>query len=125
VIPIFLDKATNGQPLTIYGGQQILDFVSIDTVVHALIRSAFGDVLPGPVNVGSGVGTRLQHVAQRVLSLTGSKSKIAVVAARSAETVRFVADVSLAKTILGIEVHSDPLHALAQIIPANAHAAIA
>jgi nucleoside-diphosphate-sugar epimerase len=125
VIPIFLERALKGQPLVIYGGQQVLDFVWVDTVVDALIRSAFGHVLPGPVNVGSGIGTRLRDLAERVLTLTGSSSTIEVVAPRSAETVRFVADVALAKRMLRIEVPADPLHALAKIVPAYAAAATA
>jgi UDP-glucose 4-epimerase len=125
VIPIFLDRAIKGRPLIIHGGQQLLDFVSVDTVVHALIRCAFGDVLPGPVNVASGVGTRLQDLARRIISLTGSSSLIEVAAARSPETVRFVADVSLARKTLDLDTPADPLHALDQVIPTGAHAAMA
>src|SRR5262249_25559920 len=42
VIPLFSQAAASGAPLTLYGGEQVLDFVWIDTVVDALIKAAFG-----------------------------------------------------------------------------------
>lgn len=125
VIPIFLDKALRDQPLVLYGGEQLLDFVWIGTVVDALSRAAFGPPLPGPLNVGSGTGTRLRDLAQRVVDLTGSRSRIEFAPARSVETVRFVADVTLARQRLQIAIPADPLFALTRLLHRYEEAATA
>ena len=115
VIPIFLDSVRNGYPLVVYGGEQVLDFVWIDAVVDALMKAAFGPVLPGPLNIGSGTGTRIWDLAQRVAELAGRNVAIDLAPKRPTETVQFVADVTLARQILGIVTPSDPLFGLAKM----------
>ena len=125
VIPIFLDRALCDKPLVLYGGEQVIDFVWIDTVVDALMRAACGTPLPGPLNVGSGTGTRLRDLAQRVVELTGSRSRIEFAPARSLETVRFVADVALARQWLQLPVPADPLFGLSRLLHRYEEAATA
>jgi UDP-glucose 4-epimerase len=125
VIPIFLDQALSDQPLVLYGGEQLLDFVWIDAVVDALSKAAFGPSLPGPLNVGSGAGTALRDLAQRVVEITASRSRIELAPARSIETVRFVADVTLARQTLQLAAPADPLFALSRILPRYQEAATA
>ncbi len=111
VIPIFLDRARRGEPLILYGGQQVIDFVPVDLVVDAFLRAA--EIRPaGPINVGSGRGTALTALADRVLALTGSPAGTEVVPARTAEVVRFVADVTRMQAHLGIDPPADPLAGL-------------
>lgn len=125
VIPIFLDKALRNEPLVLYGGEQVLDFVWIGTVADALSRAACGPSLPGPLNVGSGTGTSLKDLARRIVEITGSRSRIEIAAARSIETVRFVADVTLARRKLQLAVPPDPLFALSRLLPRYQEAATA
>jgi UDP-glucose 4-epimerase len=125
VIPIFLDKALSNQPLVLYGGRQLLDFVWIGAVVDALSKAAFGPSLPGPLNIGSGAGTALRDLAQRVVEITGSRSRIEFAPARSIETVRFVADVTLARQKVQLAVPADPLFALSRLSPRYQEAATA
>src|SRR5215472_4501512 len=119
VIPIFLKQAIEGEPITVYGGAQILDFVWIDTVVNALLKAGFGEVIPYPLNVGSGVGTTVQELAQRVLELIPSDSKCIYLPTRSLEVAKFVADLSLAKNYLGLFNSEDPLGHLSELIHKN------
>lgn len=108
VIPLWLERASRGEDLVLYGGRQVLDFVYVDLVVSALLRAA--DVtVDGPVNVGSGTGTPLLGLAERVAALSGRRSGIIVEPARSAEVVRFVADTRRMRSVLGIEPPADPL----------------
>ena len=58
VIPLFIELALSGQPLTIYGEGKILDFVWIGDVVTALITAASAPA-DHPINIGSGQGTTL------------------------------------------------------------------
>lgn len=108
VIPLFIDAAMAGKPLTVFGGTQILDFVWIETVVDALMaaaRTSFSE----PVNVGTGVGTSILDLARRVTLEVGSKSGIDVQPARGIEVTRFIADTTNMRTILGIQPDADPL----------------
>ena len=118
VIPIFLENAAQGRPLRINGGQQVIDFVWVATVVTALRAAAIGPVLPGPVNIGSGEGTTLMELAEKVLALTGAKVDIEMGASRSFETVKFVADVCQAERLLGIARNDTPLFGLSAMLPA-------
>jgi UDP-glucose 4-epimerase len=107
VIPLWLDAAMEGRDLTVYGGQQILDFVWIGTVVEAL-KKACADGLSGPTNIGSGTGTSILELGQRIIEITRTSGELVRVPARGAEVTRFVADVSRMREF-GIEPEGDPL----------------
>jgi len=95
VIPLFLANASSGRPLVIYGQGKILDFVWIGDVVDALVELQAAPAAGQTINIGSGQGTALRELAERILRLTGSSSAIEPAAARKAETDRFVADIRL------------------------------
>lgn len=116
VIPLWLGRAQAGQDLVVYGGQQIIDFVWIDQVVEALIRASRADIIGQPINVGSGKGTSIIDLAQRILALVGSPSRLDVQPARSAEVVRFTAAIDRMASLLGLRPPDDPLHGLAQMV---------
>ena len=116
VIPLFIESAQDGRALTIYGGEQILDFVHVSCVVDALMKAAFGKHVDRPVNIGGGKGTTVIELAERILDLTHSDSQIRRMPSRGVEVVRFVADTSRARTLLGIEHHDDPLFLLPELI---------
>jgi UDP-glucose 4-epimerase len=107
VIPLWIEEAAAGRDLHVYGGNQVLDFVWIDTVIDALIYAG-NTGLPGPTNVGTGVGTSILELASRILEVTGSRSGIARVPARGAEVTRFVADIMRMRA-LGLKPDADPL----------------
>jgi UDP-glucose 4-epimerase len=116
VIPLFVSKALQNELLTIYGGEQILDFVWIGTVVDALVNVGFGNSISGPMNIGSGTGTTIRQLASRVLDLIPSASKCVFVPTRSCEVTRFVADLNRANKFLGLPIPDDPLAHLSQLI---------
>jgi UDP-glucose 4-epimerase len=116
VIPIFIESALEGRPLQLYGGDQILDFVWIGTVVEALMTAGFGDLIEGPLNIGSGKGTTISELAQRILDLTGSRSQVNIAPSRQVEVSRFVADVSRAKRLIGLRPPEDPLFGLEGVV---------
>jgi len=117
VIPLWLEAALEGRDLQVYGGEQIIDFLWVGTAVDALILAAEKG-LPGPVNIGSGAGTRILDLGRRVLDVTGSKSEIVQTAARDIEVARFVADVRLMRS-LGLEPDADPLLHLGEMVAAK------
>lgn len=107
VIPLWLTEALNGHDLRVYGGSQVLDFVWIDTVVTALVHAAEHG-LAAPTNIGSGVGTSILELGQRIIEIAASHGHLNREPARGAEVTCFVADVTRMRT-LGIEPEADPL----------------
>jgi UDP-glucose 4-epimerase len=116
VIPIFVNQALRGLPLTLFGGKQILDFIWIDTVVESLVRVGWGDVPKGPMNIGSGQPTDLITLAKRVLLEANSRSELHIAAAREVEVSRFVADTSFMRHTFAVETTEDPLRQLTKVI---------
>lgn len=120
VIPLWLEQASNGDDLHIYGGKQLIDFVWIDQVVEAFVRAAeMSGPLP-PINVGSGTGTRIVDLARRIIRLTGGRSQLHIGQARPVEVTRFVAHVGRMRQMLGIEPSDDPIARLDQMVPERA-----
>jgi UDP-glucose 4-epimerase len=116
VIPLWIGRALQGQNLVVYGGQQLIDFVWVDNVVDALVRVSTLENVDEPINVGSGQGTPILALAERILALTGSASRLERVPAREVEVSRFMADVSRMQERLGMQPPEDPLFGLPQLI---------
>ncbi len=115
VIPIFIENALHGRPLTLFGGNQILDFVWIDLVTEALVKVARVGQMQGAINIGSGRGTRLDELARRILNCVGFRSAIETRASRDDEVLQFVADTAKA-TLLGWRSESEPLNHLRDLV---------
>jgi nucleoside-diphosphate-sugar epimerase len=115
VIPLWLAAAAAGEELTVFGGGQVIDFVWVDQVVEALVRAAAIDLDGAPINVGSGAGTPILDLAERVLGLAGGRSKLERRPARSVEVAQFQADVSRMRSLLGLEPPADPLFGLERL----------
>jgi UDP-glucose 4-epimerase len=100
VIPLFIEHACKGLPLVIYGQRKVVDFVWIGDVVSALVKAQSMSVAGQIINIGSGEGTSLATLAQRIRSLTNSSSAIQYAPPRTLETDEYVADIGLARNIL-------------------------
>ncbi len=115
VIPIFIENVTKGQTLTIYGGEQTIDFLPVSTACKALISAATVSHSE-PINVGGGKGATLQELAGRICSLAGARDRIELLPGRCVETKKFVADVTRMKKILGVAPPKDPLEELPEMM---------
>jgi UDP-glucose 4-epimerase len=114
VIPLFLANARSGRPLVIHGENKILDFVWIGDVLDALVKVQTEGLSGRTINIGTGEGTTLPDLAQRILRLTGSSSAIESAGTRKVEVDRFVADIRVAQSLLGYR-PSAPLEHLAEV----------
>jgi nucleoside-diphosphate-sugar epimerase len=94
----------------------MIDFVWIDDVVGALIRAGFGEYVRGPVNIASGHSIALSEVAQRVLLVTGSSSRIRYEAGRTIEVTKFEADITMSQHLFHLELCLDPLRHLGDVV---------
>jgi UDP-glucose 4-epimerase len=114
VIPLWIERARQGQELLLYGGDQVIDFVWVGDVVEALARAALPDqrhLVGQTINIGTGSGTPILELAQRVLALSGSQSALRQVPARSVEVRRYIADPGRLESLLGLK----PKHNLAYL----------
>lgn len=78
VVSNFIVQALNGEPITIYGeGQQTRSFCYVDDLVDGLIRlmAAPADIT-GPINLGNPAEFTIRALAERVIALTGSRSRM-------------------------------------------------
>ncbi len=115
VIPIWLDRARRGEDLEIYGGAQVLDLVTVALVVAALRRAAEVSLGGRVVNVGSGVGTPLRDLANRIARLPSREVGLRVLPARAIEVTCFIADVARMRDLLDLAPPADPLEGLATL----------
>jgi UDP-glucose 4-epimerase len=118
VIPLWMERARQGEELLLYGGDQLIDFVWVGDVVEALALAASADhqhLVGQTVNIGTGVGTAILELAQRILALSGSQSKLRQLPVRSIEVRRYVADTRLLEDLLGLKPESNLAHLLTMI----------
>lgn len=119
VVPLWLRAAASGDPLILYGGQQVLDFVPVGLVCEAFTRVIERGPIAAPMNVASGEGITLVALARRIQALfSATEPAVDIRPAREVEVTRFAADVSRMRTMLGIEPPADPLAILAEIAAA-------
>jgi UDP-glucuronate decarboxylase len=78
VVSNFIVQALRGEPLTLYGdGTQTRSFCYVDDMIGGLIAlMATRDGFCGPLNLGNPAEFSMRELAEKVLSLTGSRSKI-------------------------------------------------
>src|SRR4051794_3546613 len=78
VVSNFIVQALRGEDITIYGdGQQTRSFCYADDLVDAMMRMmATNDDVTGPVNIGNPGEFTIRQLAEMVIELTGSRSKI-------------------------------------------------
>ncbi|MEM9670166.1 MAG: UDP-glucuronic acid decarboxylase family protein [Pseudomonadota bacterium] len=78
VVSNFIVQALRGRDITIYGdGQQTRSFCYVDDLVDGLIRlMETPEGITGPINLGSSGEFTIQELADTVIKLTGTQSKI-------------------------------------------------
>jgi UDP-glucuronate decarboxylase len=102
VVSNFIVQALQGNPITIYGdGSQTRSFCYVDDMVEALMllmQSPSG--FTGPVNLGNPEEFTIMELAQFIIKLTGSQSKIIQKELPIDDPERRRPDISLAKSVL-------------------------
>jgi UDP-glucuronate decarboxylase len=78
VVSNFIMQALRGEPITLYGdGAQTRSFCYVDDLVDGLIRlMGTGDEVTGPINLGNPGEFTIRQLAELVIDLTGSQSKL-------------------------------------------------
>jgi UDP-glucuronate decarboxylase len=78
VVSNFIVQALQGQDITIYGkGDQTRSFCYVDDLLEGFLRlMAAPDTVTGPVNLGNPVENTILELAEKIISLSKSSSKI-------------------------------------------------
>jgi UDP-glucuronate decarboxylase len=118
VVSNFIMQALSGQDLTIYGdGSQTRSFCYVSDLVEGLIAAIKSDsTITGPINLGNPTENTILQLAQTIIQLTGSKSKISVLPLPSDDPKQRKPDISRANIMLNwsprVDLESGLLHTI-------------
>jgi len=78
VVSNFFIQALNNEDITVFGeGSQTRSFCYVDDLIDGLMKMMNGpDEFPGPVNLGNPGEFTILELAEKIIELTASKSKI-------------------------------------------------
>lgn len=105
VVSNFILQALNNQGITIYGdGMQTRSFCFVDDLIPGLIQfMELEENFPGPINMGNPVEFTILELAENVIRLTKSKSKIVFMPLPQDDPMQRKPDIGLARSKLGWE----------------------
>jgi len=103
VVSNFILQALRGEPVTVYGdGSQTRAFCYVDDMVDGCLKlMATSDEVTGPVNLGNPDEISVGELAEKVIALTGSKSKITYQSLPTDDPTQRCPDISLVHRLLG------------------------
>lgn len=103
VVSNFIVQALHNETITVYGdGSQTRSFCHVSDMVDAFVRlMATGDDVTGPINLGNPAEQTVLELAQQVIAMTGSSSKIDFHPLPVNDPVRRRPDITQAQAILG------------------------
>lgn len=103
VVSNFLVQALQNEDITIYGsGSQTRSFQYVDDLIEGMIRMMdTDDSFTGPVNIGNPKEYSILELAEKVISMTESKSKIIFKPLPDDDPKQRRPDITLAKEMLG------------------------
>ncbi len=105
VVSNFIVQALQGRDITVYGdGSQTRSFCYVDDLIEGMVRLMNSrDGFTGPVNIGNPGEFTIKQLAEMVIELTGSKSKIIYEPLPSDDPLQRKPVIELAKKELGWE----------------------
>ena len=118
VVSNFIIQALNGEDITIYGdGKQTRSFCFVDDLIDGLMRfMELHENFPGPINMGNPIEFTILELAENVIRLTKSKSKVVFRALPQDDPLQRKPDIELAQTRLGWEPKVEMEEGLAKTI---------
>jgi UDP-glucuronate decarboxylase len=103
VVSNFIIQALKGEPITIYGdGSQTRSFCYVDDQIDGLVRlMQTADDFTGPVNIGNPSEFSVRELAEKVIDLTGSRSRLTFKPLPEDDPKQRCPDIALARQALG------------------------
>ena len=105
VVSNFIMQALTGEDITLYGdGSQTRSFCYVDDLIEAIVGMMDSEPeFTGPVNIGNPVEFTIKELAESILELTRSKSKLIYLSLPQDDPKQRRPDITLAKLKLGWE----------------------
>jgi len=102
-VPLMIRKMKAGEDVEIFGEQKCLDFTYITDAINGimLMIQKFDQIEGEVINIAYGAGAKLTAVAEMIKKELNANSNIAIKDNRPGEVIRYVADITKAKTLLG------------------------
>ena len=98
VVSNFIVSALKGTPITIHGdGLQSRCFCYVTELVDAIYKMMKTNNFIGPMNAGNPVEFTIKELAEKIIDITNSRSKIIMTPARNDDPVRRKPDITIAK----------------------------
>ena len=102
VVSNFIVQALRGEPLSVYGdGTQTRSFCYVDDLVEGVVRMMNTEGTTGPINLGNPEEFTILELAETIIRLTNSPSRIEFRPLPPDDPVRRQPDISLAREVLG------------------------
>lgn len=90
LIPVLIQQAVHGKPLTLYGdGRNIREWIPVKIHAKYLIKLMFSGVSGEVINIGSGVEKSNLQIAELILSTTNSSSQVCFIEDRLGHDYRY------------------------------------
>lgn len=105
VVSNFIVQALRGNPITIYGdGTQTRSFCFVDDMIDAFVRlMGTDDSVTGPINLGNPIEFTMLQLAELILELTNSRSKLEIRPLPQDDPQQRRPDISKARSIIDWE----------------------
>ncbi|MDC0089326.1 SDR family oxidoreductase [Gammaproteobacteria bacterium] len=118
VVSNFIMQALTNKDITVYGnGEQTRSFCYIDDLIDGMMKMMSSEkAITGPINLGNPVEFKIIELAQMIIKLTNSKSKIINKGLPIDDPVRRRPDISKAKNDLDWEPNIDVIDGLKETI---------
>ncbi len=107
VLPLFIGKIARDEPIVVYGKEKVFDFTYVDDCIGGICKGidalVSGNIHNQTVNLAYGQGSTLVD-AVNIIALALNKSpKVTYEPARAGEVMRYVADITKARQMLGYD----------------------
>ena len=102
VVSNFINQALRDEPLTLFGdGLQTRSFCYVDDLIQGLMKLFFTDNISGPVNLGNPEPITMLQLAQEIIEITNSNSKMEFLELPQDDPMQREPEISKAKSLLG------------------------
>ncbi|MBI1387069.1 MAG: NAD-dependent epimerase/dehydratase family protein [bacterium] len=105
VTPLFIHRISQGEPIVIFGKEKTLDFTYVDDCVQGILlgieKLLSGEVKNQTFNLAYGQGNSLVDLANLIGEALGIDPNISFKPTQAGEVTRYIADISLARNLLG------------------------
>lgn len=107
VIPLFVRRIAQGEPITVFGRSKVLDFTYVDDCVRGVVAGiealTTGKITNETINLAYGQGWTLFDLVNLIELSVGKKGDVSYEPSRVGEVTRYVADISKARQLLAYD----------------------